>query len=102
MNDNSSPSKEWIKIVSKKKYENAPSEIRIDIDGLVYIDGELYDPANTKYQKLSVDVEKHNRLSTGEETEKIIEASKKTKKGETVIIKDLQGPDKMESTTVKF
>ncbi|SDK07100.1 hypothetical protein [Natronincola ferrireducens] len=92
----------WIKIKTKKNHKNSPSELQIDMDGTVYIDGELYNEATCKYKNLSVDVENHNRLSTGEETEKIIEASKKRKRGESIVIKDVEGPDRRESTTVKF
>lgn len=92
----------WIWIKAKKKLKDGPSEIRIDLNGNVYIDGELFDEENPKYSGLTVDVEKHNRMNTGEETQKIIESRKKAKPGETVKIKDVKGPDRIESTTVKF
>lgn len=92
----------WIKIKTKKKYANAPSEIQINMDGTVYIDGKIYNEANSEYKKLTVDVENHNRINSGEETEKIIAAGKKARKGEAVTIKDIEGPDRKESTTVKF
>jgi hypothetical protein len=98
----SSQNKDWIRIKSHKKLKDAPSEIKISMNGNVYIDGELFDPDNNKYACLTVDVEKHNRMNLGEETQKIIESSKSAKKGEVVTIKDLKGPDRTESTTVKF
>jgi hypothetical protein len=94
--------KDWIKVKSKKKFKEAPSEIRIDMKGNVYIDGEIYDGENSKYKCLSIDIENHNRLNLGEETRKIIDISKEAKKGDTITIKDVKGPDRTESTTVKF
>jgi len=47
-------------------------------------------------------VEQHNRMSSGEETRKIMELSKKAKKGETITVKDERGPDRRETTTVRF
>lgn len=95
-------SNQWIKIKLKKKRKDMPSELRIDLNGDVYVDGELYDETKSKYKNLSIDVEQFNRLSSGEETQKIIEESKKAKKGETITIKDEKGPDRRETTTVKF
>ncbi len=94
--------KDWIRLKFKNKFKNVPEEIRIDIDGNVYIDGELYDEKTSKYENLNVEVEHHNRMSAGEETQKIIEESKKAKKGDLVVIRDEEGPDKKELTTVKF
>lgn len=93
---------EWIKIKLNRKDQNMPREIRIDYDGKVYLDGELYDERRSKYRNLSIDVEQHNRMSSGEETRKIMELSKKAKKGETITVKDERGPDRRETTTVKF
>lgn len=93
---------EFLKLNFLKKNEKTPSQIRIDMDGTVYIDGELYDEENSKYKNLTIDIGKHNKLNTGEETQKIIESSKTAKKGEVVTIKDIKTPDRMESTTVKF
>lgn len=93
---------DWIRINPIKKLKDSPSEIRIDITSKVYIDGELYDEAVSKYGNLTIDVENHNKMNLGEETQKIIESRKTAKKGETVIIKDIKGPDITESTTVKF
>lgn len=93
---------QWIKLKTRKKYKDSPSVIQIDMDGTVYIDGEIFDANQTKYKNLSVDVENHNKISAGEETEKIIESRKKSKKGETITIKDIEGSDRKESTTVKF
>lgn len=95
-------SNDWIRLKFKRKYKDMPDEIRIDIDGKVYIDGELYDDKTSKYEKLHVDVEHHNRMSLGEETQKIIEQSKTAKKGEMIIIREEEGPDRKELTTVKF
>jgi hypothetical protein len=93
---------DWITIRTKKKNDKIPSEVRISRNGSVYIDGELYDESNSKYKNLSVSVERYSRLNTGEETEKMMESMKKSKKGEIVTIKDVKEPDKTESTTVKF
>ncbi|MFS8541176.1 MAG: hypothetical protein LOD89_03710 [Tissierellales bacterium] len=93
---------EWIKIKLNRKDQNMPREIRIDYDGKVYLDGELYDERRSKYRNLSIDVEQHNRMSSGEETRKIMELSKKAKKGETITVKDERGPDRRETTTVRF
>ncbi|HEY8363470.1 MAG TPA: hypothetical protein VIK77_11480 [Tissierellaceae bacterium] len=92
----------WIGIRLKKQTNKLPKEILIDINGNVYLDGELYDETKSKYTNLSIDVEKHSKLSSGEETQKIIEESKKAKKGDYVIIRDEEGPDRKEITTVKF
>lgn len=93
---------EWLRIKLNKKDENLPREIRIDYDGRVYLDGELYDEKKSEYRNLSIDVEQHNRMSSGEETKRIIELSKEAKKGETITVKDERGPDRRETTTVKF
>jgi len=79
-----------------------PEEIRIDKDGSVYIDGELFDETSTKYKNLSVSVEKYNKLNTGEETKKMIASQKEAAKGETKVITDIKDKDKTELTTVKF
>ncbi|NLY86455.1 MAG: hypothetical protein GX077_08910 [Tissierellia bacterium] len=92
----------WIGIKLKKQSDKLPKEILIDINGNVYLDGELYDETKSKYKNLSIDVERHNKLSSGEETLKIIEEGKKAKKGDYVIIRDEEGPDRKEITTVKF
>lgn len=102
MTDDIKKGNEWIKIKLRNNDENIPKELRIDFNGNVYLDGELYDETTSKYKNLNVDVEKHNRLSSGEETQKLIEQSKKAKKGETITIKDEKGPDRRETTTVKF
>lgn len=102
MTDINRGNNDWIRLKFKKRFKDIPEEIRIDIDGKVYIDGEPYDEKTSKYENLNVEVEHHSRMSSGEETLKIIEESKKAKKGEMVIIKDEEGPDKKELTTVKF
>jgi hypothetical protein len=102
MSDVTRVNNDWIKLRIKKKYKDMPGEIRIDIDGKVYIDGEPYDEKTSKYKNLNVEVEHHSRMSAGEETQKIIEQSKKAKKGDMVIIRDEEGPDRKELTTVKF
>lgn len=79
-----------------------PSEIRIEKTGKVFIDGDLYDENNPKYRNFHVDVEKHGKMNTGEETRQMIESQKKAKKGETIIIKDIKDKEKTETTTVKF
>jgi hypothetical protein len=96
MNDN------WIVIRSLKKLKDAPSEVKIDRYGNVFLDGKIYDGTDPKYNNLSVSVEMHNKLNTGEETQRMMEEQKKAKKGETVVIKDVSDPNKTETTTVKF
>ena len=93
---------QWIRLRLKKKREDMPRDLRIDMNGDVYVDGEPYDEGKSKYKNLSIDVEQFNRMSSGEETKKIIEQSRKAKRGETVTIKDEQSQDKRETTTVKF
>jgi len=102
MNIDNGKNNEWIKIKFNKRNKDIQQEIRIDYDGRVYVDGKLYDQKKSKYANLSIDVEQHNRMSSGEETKRIIELSKKAKKGETITVKDEKGPDRRETTTVKF
>lgn len=101
MNSNKK-SNTWILIKSSKKRKNAPSEIRIDKNGKVFLDGEMYDEKASKYKNLSVSIEKHDKINTGEETQRMIEEQKKTKRGDTVVLKDVKDPNKTETTTVKF
>ncbi|MBZ4645620.1 MAG: hypothetical protein PWR27_1913 [Petroclostridium sp.] len=100
--NNNAKSDNWITITSTRKRKDIPSEIKIDKNGNVFIDGELYDENKTKYKNLSVSVEKYNKLNTGEETRKMIEQQKKASKGETAVITDIQEPNKTERTTVKY
>ncbi|MBZ2174247.1 hypothetical protein K8M07_03195 [Schnuerera sp. xch1] len=102
MIDSNKENKKWIEIKLNKKNKDLPSELRIDMNGDVYVDGELYDETKSKYKNLNIDVEQHNKLSSGEETQRIIEESKKAKKGEFVTIKEEESPEKKEITTVKF
>lgn len=92
----------WITITSIKKRKEMPSEIRIDKNGNVYIDGALYDESTTKYKHLTVSVEKYNKITAGEETQKMIDSRKQMKKGETAVITDIEEPTKTEKTTVKY
>jgi len=92
----------WIKIKSRRRQKGYPSEIQIDMDGNVYIDGELYEEGYSKFGNISIDVAKHNRYNTGEETQKILESSKTAKKGDKVVIKDSSSPDRIDNTTVIF
>lgn len=94
MSDMKVQNNDWIRLRFKRKFKDIPEEIRIDINGNVYIDGQPYDEKESKYENLNVEVEHHSRMSSGEETLKIIEESKKAKKGEMVIIRDEEGPDK--------
>ncbi len=89
-------------IKSKRKKHYSPSEIRIDKDGNVFLDGKLYDENNTQYKGLTLSVEKHKKIETGEETQKMIEQSKTAKKGDNVVITDVKTPNKTQKTTVKF
>lgn len=92
----------WITIRRNRKVKNEPYEIRIKKDGKVFIDGEPYDEKRPAYKNLSVSVEKHNKVNTGEETRKMIEQSKKAKAGDTEVITDITDPNKTERTVVKY
>ena len=92
----------WIIIKNKRKRKNSPSEIKIDYDGNVFLDGELYDENDTKYKNLSLNVEKHSKLNTGEETDQMLRSKRDAKEGESVSIKDEKGPNRSESTTVQI
>jgi hypothetical protein len=92
------------KIIIKRirRQKDKPSEIRIDRDGKVFIDGEIYNEDNPKYKGICMSIEKYQRIETGEETQKMIEVSKKAVKGETVVITDDKTPNRTQKTTVKF
>lgn len=102
MSNENTKNNDWIKIKSKKKRKGVPWELKIDMNGDVYVDGKPYDETDSKYKNLSIDVEHHNKISSGEETQKIIESSKKAEKGKMITIKDEESPDRKETTTVKF
>lgn len=85
-----------------RKQEGKFSEIRIDKDGKVFIDGEPYDENNPHYKGIFVSSERHEKIETGEETQKMIEESKKAVKGDTVVITDINTPEKKQKTIVKF
>lgn len=85
-----------------RKQKGKPSEIRIDRDGKVFIDGEPYDESNPRYKGIYISIEKHRRIETGEETQKMMDESKKASKGDTVVITDIKTPDRTQKTTVKF
>lgn len=91
-----------LRLKLRKPIQGIPEEIRIDHQGNVYVNGELFEEEASQYPRLSVDVQKQSRLNTGEETQKILEKSKLAKRGERVTIKDVRGPEKSETTTVKF
>jgi hypothetical protein len=92
----------WITIRRNRKVRNEPHEIRIDSDGKVFIDGELFDENSSKYKNLSISVERHSKVNTGEETRKMIEQSKKAKPGDTEVITDITDPSKTERTVVRY
>ena len=89
----------WITIKARRK-KKIP-EIRLDKIGQVYIDGQLYDPDDDKYRNLSINVETHNKLNTGEETQKMLELQKEAVKGKTYTVSESKDKDKHESTTIK-
>ena len=101
MNMNSS-NNDKIVIKRIRKQKGKPSEIRIDRDGKVFIDGKLYDENNSQYKGISMSFEKYQRIETGEETQKMIDESKRAAKGETVVITDVKTPNRTQKTTVKF
>ncbi|NLZ93151.1 MAG: hypothetical protein GX922_03915 [Firmicutes bacterium] len=90
----------WITIKARRN-KNIP-EIQLDKTGLVYIDGKLYDPDDEKYRNLSINVETHSKLNTGEETQKMLELQKEAVKGKTLTVSESKDKDKHESTTIKF
>lgn len=92
----------WIVIKNKQKDETIPSEIRLEKNGKVYIDGQLYQENNSKYKNLNVNVETYNKINLGEDTEKLIASQKDTKKGESKIISKFKDKNKTEQTSVKF
>lgn len=94
--------KYWIRLKSKRKLKDAPSEILIDSSGNVYLDGILYREDESQYENIAVDVERYTRMNSGEDTQKILEKQKQAKKGETVTIRDIKNPNRSETTTVKF
>lgn len=98
---NNQKAKDWLTITNRKK-NKLPWEIKIDLAGNVFIDGEPYDENNGKYEQLHINVERHNKINTGEETQKMIASKEKATKGEEVVITNLQDPTTTETTTVKF
>ena len=95
-------SKDWIVVKSSGKRKGMPSEIRIDKNGNVFLDGERYDENNSKYKEISISVENHNRMNSGEETKRMLELQNQVNRGEMVVVKDIKDPNKTETTTVKF
>lgn len=100
--DSEKPIQNWIRIKSRCKRKGYPTEIQVDMDGNVYLDGELYEEGYSKFGHVSIDVAKHSRYNTGEETQKILESGKTAKKGDKVVIKDSSSPDRIDNTTVIF
>ncbi|ACL69892.1 hypothetical protein [Halothermothrix orenii] len=92
----------WLVIKTKSKNVIIPSEIKINKDGHVYINGKPYDESQKEFRNLSINVDVHEKVNTGEETKKLIEAARKAKRGETKVIKDIKDDDKKEQTSVKF
>lgn len=91
---------DWI--VIKPRGNSKIPETRIDRNGNVFIDGKPYDENDTRYRHFSVNVERHNKMSTGEETRKMIAMQKEAKKGDVKTVSETKDPNKAESTTVKF
>ncbi|EPR10477.1 hypothetical protein L323_12585 [Ruminiclostridium papyrosolvens C7] len=92
-----------IAITLKKRINGKPSKIQISKSGEIYIDGELYDEQNQdKFKGVYISAEKHNVVNKGEDTQRMIDASKKAAKGETVVLTDVHTPNKSQTTAVKF
>ncbi|MCW3490608.1 hypothetical protein [Dethiobacter alkaliphilus] len=91
---------DWI-VIKPTKRGKIP-ETRIDKNGNVFIDGKLYDENDTRYRHFSVNVERHNKISTGEETRKMIDLQKESKEGDIKTVSESRDKNKAESTTVKF
>lgn len=92
----------WIVIRMRKSKGEVPSEICIDKNGTLFVDGELYDEKSTRYKNLNVSIDKFKKYNTGEETQKMIEQQKNAKKGETLVITDNRTPERTETTTIKY
>ncbi|HHU30836.1 MAG TPA: hypothetical protein GXZ53_09155 [Firmicutes bacterium] len=90
----------WI-IVKPAKNKNIP-EIRIEMSGRVFINGEPYNENDPRFRNISVNVETHNKLNTGEETRKMLELQKTAQKGEVITVSESKDKDKSESTIIKF
>ncbi len=89
-------------IASLKKKAHNFSELRVDNQGRIYFDGELFDESNPKHNKIAVSRERYRRIETGEETRKMQEASKKAKKGTVEIITDINTDNRSQKTTIIF
>lgn len=92
----------WINITNKTRDDRLPKNICVTKGGKIFIDGELYDESKSKYKNLSVSVERHNKTSTGEETQMMLSQREKAKKGETITIVGEQSPNRTETTTIKY
>ena len=92
----------WITIKGLSKQKNLPEEIVVDKQGNVFIDGDLYEENKSKYENFSVNVDKYNKMSMGEDTQKMLEEQKKYNKGETATIHSEETPTKSETTTIKY
>ncbi|MDI9463034.1 MAG: hypothetical protein QM368_05470 [Bacillota bacterium] len=90
----------WI-IVKPAKNKKIP-EIRIEMSGRVFINGEPYNENDPRFRNISVNVETHNKLNTGEETRKMLELQKTAQKGEVITVSESKDKDKSESTIIKF
>lgn len=77
-------------------------EIIIDKTGQVYLDGEAYQENDPRYRNLSVNIEAHNKLNTGEETLQMLALQKEAEKGETITVTESKDKNKSEQTTIKF
>ncbi len=88
-------------ITTFQKRKGLPTEIRVNQAGTLFIDGVPYDEKQP-YKGLYVNMEKHRKVETGEEMEKMMEASKTAQKGETVVITDVGTPNKTKKTSVTF
>ncbi|EEG78971.1 hypothetical protein [Dethiobacter alkaliphilus] len=91
---------DWI-VIKRIKGGKFP-ETRIDKNGNVFIDGKLYDENDTRYRHFSVNAERHNKISNGEETRKMIEMQKESQEGDIKTVSENRDKNKSESTTVKF
>ncbi|MFZ5988375.1 MAG: hypothetical protein ACOYWZ_14790 [Bacillota bacterium] len=90
-------------IISRlKKINGKFSELRIDKNGHLYIDGEKFDENKSSRRGVFVNIEKHRKINMGEETQRMMEERKKAEKGDTVVITDIKTPIRSEKTTVKF
>ncbi|HZK25868.1 MAG TPA: hypothetical protein VFC74_10870 [Oscillospiraceae bacterium] len=90
----------WITI-KPLRHKKIP-EIIIYKSGQVLLEGEVFKEDDPRYRNLSVNIEAHNKLNTGEETLQMLALQKEAEKGETITVSESKDKNKSEQTTIKF